>query len=87
MRKVNCAMSYVLCGDRVLTAKLICIGNNVWIGESVIILLGVTIGEGSVIGVRACVTKSTLAYSIVVKKSAKVIKTYNCETKCLERIE
>lgn len=41
------------------------IHNDVWIGARVTILKGVTIGEGSVIGASAIITKDIAPYSIV----------------------
>lgn len=51
------------------------IGNDVWIGRNAIILPGVNIGEGSIIGAAAVVTKDVPPYSIVGGVPAKVIKT------------
>lgn len=50
------------------------IEDNVWIGENVCILPGVTIGKGSIIGSNAVVTKDIPAYSVAVGIPAKVIK-------------
>lgn len=50
------------------------IGNDVWIGHRVIILPGVHIGDGTVVGAGAVVTKDTPAYSVVAGNPAKVIK-------------
>ena len=50
------------------------IGNNVSIGMRSVIMPGVTIGEGSVIGANATVTKDIPPYSIAVGNPAKVIK-------------
>lgn len=58
------------------------IENNVWIGEGVIIMPGVEIGEGCVIGAHSVVTKSIPKYSIAVGSPAKVIKEYSFEQKC-----
>lgn len=53
------------------------IGNNVWIGESVRILAGVTIGDGAIIGANSVVTKNVPAYSVVGGVPAKVIRELN----------
>jgi len=51
------------------------IGRGVWIAPGCIILPGVTIGECSVIGTGAVVTKSIPPYSVAVGVPAKVIRT------------
>jgi len=70
--------------------KLICtavkIGNNCWIGDKVIILPGVEIGDWAIIGAGAVVTKNVDAYSIAVGNPAKIIKKYNNILKCWEKI-
>ena len=50
------------------------IGNNVWIGDKVAILSGVTIGEGSIIAANAVVTKDVPAFSIVGGVPARILK-------------
>lgn len=50
------------------------IGNDVWIGRRVIILPGVTIGDGCVIGAGAVVTKDVPSYSVVAGVPAKIVK-------------
>jgi acetyltransferase-like isoleucine patch superfamily enzyme len=58
-----------------LEAKaLVVIGNDVWIGESVKILNGVNIGDGSIIAMGAVVTRDVPPYSIVGGVPAKVIR-------------
>lgn len=52
----------------------IVIEENVWIGECVAILPGVTVGRNSIIGANAVVTKDIPPYSIVGGNPAKVIK-------------
>jgi len=51
------------------------IGNDVWIGARVVILPGVTIGDGVIIGACSLVTKDVMPYSIVGGVPAKVIKS------------
>lgn len=55
--------------------KEVVIGNDVWIGTRVIILPGVTIGNGSIIAAGAVVTKDVPPYSVVGGNPAKVIKS------------
>ena len=50
------------------------IGNDVWIGANVIILPGVTIGDGSILAAGAVVTKDVEPYAVVGGVPAKVIK-------------
>lgn len=59
-----------------LTAP-ISIGDNTWIGEGVIIMPGVTIGEGCVIGAHSVVSKSIPDFSIAIGSPAKVIKKFD----------
>lgn len=54
--------------------KEVIIGNNVWIGTRVIIMPGVEIGDGSIIGAGAVVTKSFPQNSIIGGVPAKLIK-------------
>lgn len=49
------------------------IGHGVWIGDTVIILGGVTVGNGAVIGAGSVVTKSVPAYAIAAGNPAKVL--------------
>ena len=55
-------------------AKPITIGNNVWLGGGVIILPGVSIGENTVVGAGAVVTKDLPANVIAVGNPARVIR-------------
>jgi len=56
------------------------IGNRVWIGEGVIVMPGVSIGDGAVIGAHSVVTQDIPANSIAVGSPAKLIKHYDYET-------
>ena len=67
--------------ERKIYSSPIKIEKNVWIGEFVSILQGVTIGEGSIIGTMSVVTKDIPPYTIAVGSPAKPIKKYNFKTK------
>jgi acetyltransferase-like isoleucine patch superfamily enzyme len=58
-----------------INRRCIEIGNDVWIGQNVIILASVTnIGDGAVIGAGTIVTKNVPDYAVVVGNPGKVIK-------------
>lgn len=50
------------------------IGNDVWIGSHVLLMPGVTIGDGAVIAAGSVVTKDVQPYSVVGGVPAKVLK-------------
>jgi acetyltransferase-like isoleucine patch superfamily enzyme len=61
------------------TSKGITIEADCWLGHRVSVLDGVTIGQGSVIGAGAVVTKNIPPYSIAVGIPAKVVGSRNLE--------
>ena len=65
--------------------KPVVIENNVWLGERVIITKGVTIGENSVVGAGAVVTKDIPANCIAAGNPARIIKTLNPHRRMLKR--
>jgi lipopolysaccharide O-acetyltransferase len=65
---------------RPLRARPVVIEDNVWIGETVSILPGVRVGQGSVIGAQSVVTKDIPPNSVAVGAPAKVIKQYEFES-------
>ena len=64
-----------------LTIGSVIIEDGVWIGEKAMVLKNVTIGEHSIVGAGAVVTKSVPPYSLVVGNPARIIKKYNLFTK------
>jgi len=68
---------YLSPAQRLLTSKPTKICDEVWLGEGVMVLPGVTIGKSSIIGAGAVVTKSIPEYSIAVGNPAKVVKQYS----------
>lgn len=65
--------------NRPLYTKPISIGNNVWIGENVCILLGVSVGDGCIIGANSVVNKDIPSNCIVAGAPARVIKRWDVE--------
>ena len=62
----------VMQGDT--TTEEIVVENNAWIGRNVVILPGITIGEGAIVGANSVVTKDVTPYTVVGGVPAKVIK-------------
>lgn len=73
--------------QRALTSEPVTIEDNVWIGEFVSILPGVTIGKGSIIGSLSVVSKDVPKYSIAVGSPARVIKQFDPDSKKWLRVE
>ena len=71
--------------DRRLSVKAVKIEDNVWLGEFVSILPGVTVGQGTIVGANSVVSKSLPPFVIAVGSPAKPIKFYNFESKRWEK--
>ena len=54
--------------------KPVIIGDDCWLGDSVIILPGVTIGNGCIIGAGSVVRKDIPDYAVVIGNPARIIK-------------
>lgn len=67
-------------GDKVV------IGEGSWIGTNVVIVGNVYIGKHCVIGANAVVTKDIPDYSVAVGIPARVVRQFDFETQCWERI-
>lgn len=63
----------------------ISIGNDVWIGDDVFLKPGISVGDGSVIGAKAVVTKDVPPYAIVAGVPAKIIR-YRFDDKIIEEL-
>ena len=75
--KINREELLVSPQKRILFAKgTVIIKKNAWLGEGVAVMPGVTIGENSVIGANAVVTKDIPDNSIAVGIPVKVIKQF-----------
>lgn len=60
--------------DKLEAAKPISIGNNVWLGGGVIVLPGVSIGENTVVGAGAVVTRDLPANVVALGNPARVVR-------------
>lgn len=56
-------------------AAPIVIQNHVWLGMNVVVLKGVTIGEGAIVAAGSVVTKDVPSHCLVAGVPAKVVKT------------
>lgn len=65
----------------------IIVGDDVWIGDSALILSGVKIGQGAVVAARAVVTKDVPPYAIVGGIPAKIIKYRFSEDICQKLVK
>lgn len=63
------------------------IERNVWIGDNVVIVGPVVIGEGAVIGANSVVRKDVPAFSIAVGAPVRIIRKYSIESGVWESIE
>ena len=72
--------------DRPLSSKPIIIEDNVWLGEFVSVLPGVTIGKGTIVGANSVVSKDLPKYVIAVGSPAKPVKKFNFSTQRWEKI-
>ena len=61
------------------------IGNDVWIGQDVVLSLGVRVGQGAIIAANALVTKDVPPYAIVGGNPAKIIR-YRFDELTIERL-
>jgi lipopolysaccharide O-acetyltransferase len=71
---------------RPLSSRPVCIGNNVWLGEQVCILPGVTIGDGAIIGANSVVTRDVPPNSIAVGNPARVVRIFDRLEKTWRRV-
>lgn len=71
--------------SRKLIVGKIIIGNNVWIGENVVILAGAEIGDGCIIGANSVVSKKIPAGSMIGGIN-KVIKVWNKKNSKWEKV-
>jgi len=69
-----------------VTTKPIIIEEECWVGANAVITAGVTVGKHSVVAAGSVVTKDIPPYSIAVGNPARVIKSYNHETKSWEKV-
>lgn len=64
---------------------IVTIGNDVWIGSSVLFKRGISIGDGAVVAARAIVTRDVPPYAVVAGSPATV-KRYRFPDRLIERL-
>lgn len=63
--------------DRPIISKgAVIIGDNVWLGNNVCVLPGVTIGNNAIIGANSVVTHDIPSFTVVGGAPARIIKTF-----------
>ena len=55
-------------------SKKVTIGNNAWLGRNVVVLPGITVGEGAIVGANSVITKNVAPFTIVGGVPAKLIR-------------
>lgn len=56
------------------TRSPVVIGNDVWVGTRVVILPGVTVGDGAIVGAGAVVTKDVPPFAVVGGNPARILR-------------
>ena len=72
--------------ERPLSSKPVHIGRNVWLGEQVCILPGVTIGDGAIVGANSVVTHDIPPNSIAAGNPARVIRVFDSSSQSWKKI-
>lgn len=60
--------------DATYVLKTVTIGDNVWFGDSVLVVGNVTIGEGAILAAGAVISKDVPACAIVAGNPAQIVK-------------
>lgn len=69
-----------------LSVKKVIIGENCFIGTGAKILAGTVLGKQCIVGSNSVVRGEFPDYSVIVGSPARVIKRYNTQSKCWERV-
>lgn len=86
IKGINAINPMISPNERPLTTKKVTIGNNVWIGENVVVLPGANIGDGCIIGANSMVKGRIPDGCIAVGSPAKIIKMWNENKKMWEEL-
>lgn len=58
-----------------LVTQPVCIEDNCWLGQNVVIVKGVTVGHDSIVGANSVVTHNIPPYSVAAGNPARVVKS------------
>lgn len=64
----------ILIRDQGCSYKPVVIGKDVWLGAHVVVVAGVTIGDGAIVAANSTVTRDVPAYTVVGGSPARLIK-------------
>ncbi len=67
-------------------SKEIIVGDGTWIGVNATLLAGCNIGKNCIIGANSVVKGSYPDYCVIVGTPARVVKRYNSESQCWEKV-
>lgn len=79
-------LDYASRNDGLEKASPIVIGNNVWIGAHVVIMPGVSIGDGVVIGAGSVVTRDIPNNTVAMGSPARVVREIDQEDQIKDKI-
>ena len=60
-------------------ARPVVVGAGAWLGFDVVVLPGVTVGEGSIVGAKSVVTKDVPPYTVAAGNPARVVRAITTE--------
>jgi lipopolysaccharide O-acetyltransferase len=73
--------------NRRVIARPVDIGRHVWLGEGVMVLKGVTLGDHCVIGAGSVVTRDVPPYSVAVGVPARIVSRFDADARRWVRVQ
>ena len=73
--------------ERALAGSPVLVGHRVWLGDNVVVLAGVTIGDGAVVGANTVVREDVPPGVIAVGSPVRFVKKWDAPTQSWLRVE